>query len=95
MEELIKTILRLWDPYDLRCFPIDEYDSYAKLLLEFINDTKKLTNEELTDYVYKILQNGMNTTGKKSKSAIVMMIDKSDCEKFTKLYFEIIKLIKE
>lgn len=95
MEELIRTILRLWDPYDLRCFPIDEYDSYAKLLWEFINDSKKLTYEELTDYVYKILQDGMKTTGKKSSSTIVLIIDKSDCERFARLYFEIMKLIKE
>lgn len=30
MEILIQKMLRLWDPYDLYCFPDDEYDSYAK-----------------------------------------------------------------
>lgn len=42
MEILIQKKLRLWDPYDLYCFPDDEYDSGAKAIFEFTNN-KSLT----------------------------------------------------
>lgn len=43
MEEIIKKMFRLWDPYHLISFPKDEYDTEAKKIFEFINNSDSLT----------------------------------------------------
>lgn len=89
MEELLQKMLRLWDPYDLLSFPLDEYDSYAKLICEFIMTTDVKTITGLTDFVYELLRDGMRIQGTKNSYIEIEKLDKSGSERFAELYFTI------
>ena len=52
---LINALLDLWDPYEIYLFPQDEYTSYALKIYEFIENSKNLNLETLTNFVFAIL----------------------------------------
>lgn len=89
MEILIQKMLRLWDPYDLYCFPDDEYDSYAKAIFEFTNN-KSLTFEDLSDFVFKLLKDGLKVKDSSNEYIEIEKLDKAGCNRFSELYFAIL-----
>ena len=52
---IINALLDLWDPYEIYLFPQDEYTSYAMKIHEFIEKSKDLNVEMLTNFVFAIL----------------------------------------
>ena len=52
---LINALLDLWDPYEIYLFPQDEYTSYALKIYEFIENSKNLNLDTLTNFVFAIL----------------------------------------
>lgn len=93
MEDIIKRMLRLWDPYDLYHFPADEYDSYAKFIYEFVSSTELLTLNSLTNFVYELLRDGMRIVNSQ-KYIEIEKLDKESCERFSNLYLAIKELNK-
>ena len=93
-EELIKKMLRLWDPYDLFMFPEDEYDSYAIKIFAYINEMRVLNVEELAKFTYTILHNGMKVIGKKEEYIEIQRLNIFGCKKFAELLLSI-KLLME
>lgn len=91
MELIIQKMLRLWDPYDLYCFPADEYDSYAKAIFEFTNK-KLFTCKELSDFVFKLFLDGMRVKNSRDLYIDIEKLDKTSCDRFAELYFSIINL---
>lgn len=91
MEILIQKMLRLWDPYDLYCFPADEYDSYAKAIFEFTNN-KSFTFKELSDFVFKLFKDGLKIKGSTDLYVEIEKLDRVSCDRFADLYFAIINL---
>lgn len=55
MFSVINSLLDLWDPYELYCFPKDEYTSYVMPIQKFITENKDVDVNDLTEFVYKIL----------------------------------------
>ena len=55
MEEIIKSILDLWDPYRIYMFPDDEYKSYVKPILEFIQDEANINIAAISKFVYNLI----------------------------------------
>lgn len=62
---IINALLDLWDPYEIYLFPQDEYTSYAMKIHDFIEKSKDLNVEMLTNFVFSILppiiENNENT----------------------------------
>ena len=89
MEILIQKMLRLWDPYDLYCFPDDEYDSYAKAIFEFTNNNL-FTSEDLSDFVFTLLKDGLKVKDSSDEYIEIEKLDKAGCNRFAELYFAIL-----
>lgn len=92
MEELIRKIIRLWDPFSLVVFPNDEYDSYATSIYEFICNTQELTDAQLTDFVHSLFHRAMLEKNHKESSNYISLdeMERASSKRFSELYFAII-----
>ncbi len=88
---IIKKILRLWDPYNLVLFPADEYDSYAQKIFTYYNSNNLISVNQLTNYVFEILKHGLMSTDGKQEYNLDLYFNIYECERFAELFFEILK----
>ncbi len=93
MEELVRKIIRLWDPFNLVIFPNDEYDSYATSIYEFICNQQELTEEQLTDFVHALFYSAMSEKNNINSSDYICLdeMERASSKRFSELYFAIIK----
>lgn len=84
MLPIINDLLDLWDPYEIYLFPQDEYTSYAIKIHEFIEKSKNLNVETLTNFVFAILP-------PMSKENDNNVLSKVEYERFAKTLLLILK----